>query len=198
MMQDKIKMMNSTDQEMAPGFLVASPAVAKGPDFTNTVVALGVHEQNGALGFIINRPTDISLHSIVQDLGLEPRVPDRPVLFGGPASYNTGFVLYEHPKNCPIAPGFSLSDTVSVSPSRALLQEAIAGKLPGHFELLLGYVTWESGQLETEMERGGWLSTTFSPGVIFDTPACNRWSHAVHCLGISPLAFVRVRGGAQA
>lgn len=197
-MQDMIKMVNQTDQETAPGFLVASPAAVGSSEFTNTVVALGVHEQNGALGFIINRPTDISLHAVMQDLRLEPRVPDRPVLFGGPVSYNTGFVLYEHPKDCPAAPGFSLCDTVSVSPSRALLQEAIAGKLPGHFELLLGYVTWESGQLETEMKRGGWLSTAFSPGVIFDTPARNRWSHAVHRLGVSPLAFVRVRGGAQA
>ena len=125
-------------------------------------------------------------------------MPDRPVLFGGPVSCNTGFVLYEHAKDSPAAPGFSLCDTVSVSPSRALLQEAIAGNLPGHFELLLGYVTWESGQLETEMQKGGWLQTAFAPDVIFETPAQNRWSQAFHCLGISPLAFVQVPGGAQA
>ena len=69
MMQDKIRVMDQADQEMAPSFLVASPA-ASSSEFTNAVVALGVHEQNGALGFIINQPTDISLHTVMQDLRL--------------------------------------------------------------------------------------------------------------------------------
>ena len=184
-------------KSMAPGFLVAPPGLVNA-DFANAVVALGLHETEGSVGFIVNRPVAVTLHQLVQDLDIKPKIPDRPVLFGGPVSRHSGFVLYEHPKNKPKAPGFSLCDTVSVSPSRELLDEIARGNFRGHFEVLMGYVGWESSQLDDELGEGGWLHTQFSPTIVFDTPAANRWSHIFNHLGISPLAFMHVRGGAQA
>ncbi|MEM7589080.1 MAG: YqgE/AlgH family protein [Myxococcota bacterium] len=184
-------------ESMAPGFLVA-PAGSVNSEFTNAVVALGLHETEGAVGFIVNRPMKVTLHELVKDLDIQPKIPDRPVLFGGPVSRHSGFVLYEHAKNKPEAPGFFLCDTVSVSPSRELLDAVATGEFKGHFEVLMGYVGWESHQLDNELGEGGWLHMPFSPTVVFDTPAAGRWSHVFHRLGLSPLSFIRVRGGAQA
>ncbi|MEM7589488.1 MAG: YqgE/AlgH family protein [Myxococcota bacterium] len=180
----------------APGFLVAPPGLADS-EFSNTVVAMGLHETDGAVGFIVNRPMRLTLHEFVRNLDIQPKIPNRPILFGGPVS-RSDFVLYEHDKNRPMAPGFCLCDTVSVTPSRNLLAAAVTGEYKGHFEVLMGYVGWESHQLDDELGGGGWLHTPFSPSVVFNTPAAGRWSDVFHLLGVSPLAFMHVRGGAQA
>lgn len=182
---------------IAPSFLTAPPSVVDS-NFKNSVIALAMHQQEGAMGFVISRLTHLSLHELLDDLAIKPKVADRPVLYGGPVSANSGFLLYEHAKNAPLTSGLALCETISITPSRELLDTAAMGKLPGRFELILGYTGWGPGQLEDEMSQGGWFNIPFSTDIIFDIPFKERWQQTFSHLGVSPYAFMNVPGGAQA
>jgi putative transcriptional regulator len=185
------------NDQLAPGFLVAPPSLPD-PNFADAVVVLAVHEDEGSMGFIINRHTELTLFEVLSELDIDPSVRDRKVLLGGPVSTYSGFLLYEHPADAPMVSGLFFSPTLSISPSRELLEEAAKGNLPGHFDLILGYAGWGPEQLEAELHRGGWLHTEFDQELFFEVPLDERWAEAYQRLGVSPLGFMTVPGGAQA
>ncbi len=185
------------NKNLYPGFLVAPPNL-NDPYFKHAVVGLTSHEPEGSMGFILSHTLNVTLHELLADLSIVPHIPDRQVLFGGPMSKNSGFVVYEHPKEQPVAMGLLLADDMSVSPAREALEMAAEGKLPGRFELILGYSGWGPGQLDKEIHSGGWLHTPYFPELIFDVPMSERWQYAYECLGVSPFSFVSVPGGAHA
>lgn len=190
-------MTSTLDDQLAPGFLVAPPPL-EDPNFDRSVVLLAAHEPTGSMGFVVNRTSEMRLHELLKELEIEPRVDDRDVLIGGPVSGFSGFVLYEHDDKDPLAPGIEVSDRVSVSPSRELLEAAARGELPGRWELLLGYAGWAPAQLEGELERGGWLHAAFDPELLFDVSLDDRWEETYARLGIDAMSFMMVPGGAQA
>jgi len=181
----------------SPGFLIAPPALTD-PNFKEAVVVLCVNESEGAMGFILNRPSGLKLHEILKDLEIDPVIGDREVLAGGPVSNYAGFVMYEHPDKAPLAPGIEVTQSVSITPSLEVLQKAALNEMPGRFELLLGYAGWGPGQLDDEMKRGGWLHCDFESELLFDVPVEKRWEEIFTRLGVSPLAYINVPGGAQA
>jgi putative transcriptional regulator len=185
------------DDKIAPGFLVAPPPMGD-PNFDHTVILMTMHDDDGSLGFVINRKCDISLHTLMRALEIEPGNTDKPVLVGGPVSGTTGFVLYEHPKGDPAAPGMTVSQTISLSPSKDVLAAAARGVFQSRFELLLGYSGWGPGQLVKEIERGSWLYIPFDADLLFDVPMEERWEEAYRRLGVSPMGFTNVPGGAMA
>ena len=182
---------------LAPGFLLAAPSLAH-PNFDQTLVLLAADEPLGAMGFIVNRASAMTLHSLLKELAIDPVVGDRPVLLGGPVSGFSGFLLYEHQAGAPLAPGLEVSETISVSPSRELLESAAQGRLGGRFELVLGYAGWAPAQLEIELSRGSWLHAPFDAELVFDVPLLERWHETYSRLGVDPKRFITVRGGAQA
>lgn len=182
---------------LAPGFLLAPPPLSD-PNFDRTLVLLAAHEESGAMGFVINRPSEMKLHLLLGELEIVPTIADRVVLIGGPVNGYSGFVLYEHEPHQPCGPGIEVSPTISVSPSRDVLELAATGKLPGRFELLLGYAGWGPEQLEKEMSLGSWLHAPFDAELLFDVPADRRWDEAWERLGVDPVGFINVPGGAQA
>jgi putative transcriptional regulator len=188
---------DTLNDRLAPGFLVAPPPL-EDPNFDRTLVLLAAHEPTGSMGFVVNRTSDLSLHGLLKELDIRPIVADRPVLLGGPVSGFSGFVLYEHDENRPLAPGIEVSPTISVSPSRELLEAAARGDISGRWDLLLGYAGWGEEQLESEVERGSWLHAPFDPELLFDVDVSQRWDEAYARLGIEPFGFVMVPGGAQA
>lgn len=188
--------MAGLNDKMAPGFLIAPPSLGD-PNFDRTVVLLAVHEEDGAMGFVVNRTAELTLHQLLGELEIKPAIDDRPVLVGGPVSGFSGFVLYTHEEGQPRAPGIEITPTLSVSPSRELLEEAATGALE-RFELLLGYAGWAPGQLEGELERGGWLHAEFDPDLLLNVPVEQRWEEIFARLGVSPAGFMMVPGGAQA
>lgn len=190
-------MADLADDRLAPGFLVAPPTLGD-PNFDRSVVLLAVNEPGGSMGFVINRQSDMMLKSLLAELEIPTRVKDRPVLVGGPVSSFSGFVLYEHPENLPLAPGIEVSPTISISPSREILEKGARGELPGRFELLLGYAGWAPDQLETELMHGSWLHAAFDPELLFDVHIESRWDEAYRRLGVAPYGFITVPGGAQA
>lgn len=183
---------------MTPSMLVAPPSLLE-PPFNESVIIIAGHQKNGSLGFILNRPIGITIKDLMEDSDdIDPIHTDKPVLFGGPMEKNTGFVIYEHPSKKPLAPGFMITKNLSISPSRKILEDAAIGKLPGRFELLLGYASWNKGQLTQELSRGDWLHTPFCLDLVFDVPHEDRWYRSYEHLGFAPYAFMRVPGGAKA
>ncbi len=187
----------STTDRLAPGFLLAPPPLSD-PNFDQSLVLLAVHEPGGSMGFIVNRPSEIRLHQLLKELEIVPGIDDRSVLIGGPVSGFSGFVLYEHDDGRPLGPGIDVAPSVSISPSREILEAGARGELPGRFDLLLGYAGWAPQQLEDELERGSWLHAPFDPELLFDVPMDERWQESYARLGVSPTGFINVPGGAQA
>jgi putative transcriptional regulator len=187
----------TTQDRLAPGFLLAPPPLAD-PNFDRSLVLLAVHAVGGSMGFVVNRPSEIRLTQLLKELEIGATVEDRHVLIGGPVSSFSGFILYEHDEGRPRGPGIEVSSTVSISPSREVLEAAAVGELPGRFDLLLGYAGWGPLQLEAELQRGSWLHAPFDAELLFDVAMDQRWQETYARLGVSPESFMTVPGGAQA
>jgi len=156
-----IERINLTNQ-----FLIAMPGMAD-PTFSGTVVYLCDHSERGALGLVINRPTDIDLKSLFDriDLSLEIEpLQHLPVYFGGPVQTERGFEM---------------------TTSKDVLEAVAQGSGPARFLLTLGHAGWGAGQLEEEISRNGWLTVEAEPAVMFDTPAEQRFEAALSLLGVT-------------
>ncbi|MCP4501295.1 MAG: YqgE/AlgH family protein [Deltaproteobacteria bacterium] len=184
------------DDKLAPGFLIAPPSSAD-PNFGETVVLLASHDDTGATGFIISRLAGFTLHTLLDDLEIKPTIDDRRILLGGPVSSLSGFVLYQHAPHDPGYPGFSVSDEVSISASKDLL-ESCAHNDVKRFDLIMGCAGWGPDQLEDELRRGMWLHASYDEEMLFDVDVSQRYDEIYARLGISPFGFMDVKGGAQA
>jgi putative transcriptional regulator len=183
---------------LTPSMLVAPPSLLS-PPFNESVIIIAGHQSQGSLGFILNRPIGITIKDLMENADKhDPIHIDKPVLFGGPVDKNSGFIMYEHDDDHPLAPGFMITKNLSISPSRKLLDDAALGNLPGRFDLMLGYSSWSKGQLSRELSRGDWLHMPFSLDLVFDTPHEERWLKSFEQMGISPFVYMHVPGGAQA
>ncbi|MES2504060.1 MAG: YqgE/AlgH family protein [Myxococcota bacterium] len=174
---------------LAPCLLLSLP---------DTVMLLAMHQDDSAMGFVLNRQTQLSFHELMMDLSITPQIPDRRVLWGGPVSKNSGFLLYEHAAGQPLDEGLYITDTVSLSPSKKLLERAALGEVTGRFDLILGYMGFGPGQLERELKHGTYLHTPFFEDIAFKTPLSERFNHGFSQIGLTPIAFMNVQGGAQA
>ena len=169
--------------------LLATPSL-QDPNFRDTVVLICQHDRDGCLGLIINRPRDIILGEIFDDMGIryetgsaENHEQIQPVVYeGGPMDGFRGFLLHD---------GWDVYDsTMQVSPelhltaSRDALEELARGQGPEHYMLLLGYAGWGAGQLEQELCDNSWLIAPASHQIIFQEPPEKRWDFAARCMGI--------------
>ena len=167
-------------------FLVAMPSM-KDPNFNGTVTYLCKHDENGALGIIINRPLDMQVLDIFQQLSfdvIDENQADRPVLGGGPLQREMGFVLHqsEEPYDKTLNP---LDTSIKVTVSQDILNSMAQGEGPNPALVALGYAGWDSGQLEAELAANAWLSVPASPAILFDTPFDKRWESAAALLGVN-------------
>ncbi len=175
--------------ELAPGFLVAAPMLVD-PSFRRALVLLVDHRPEGSLGFVINRPANVSLASMVDALGLQSKTAiarDAPVLVGGPVAPDTGWVVFERsPEQDAGDEVVHVSTTIAVSASRELLQRMIRVGGPARMLLVLGYAGWGPGQLDAEISQGAWIPVDLDGQIVFNTPYEERWAAALHSLGIDP------------
>jgi len=167
-------------------FLIAMPAMAD-PNFDRTVTYICEHNEDGALGIIVNRPTSLSLGEILGQMDLQitdPALAAQPVLQGGPVQPERGFVIHD-----PGGHGFSSSltapDGLMVTTSRDILVALAAGHGPPRAVIALGYAGWGAGQLEAEMSANAWLTVPASADIIFSVPFERRWESAAALLGVS-------------
>jgi putative transcriptional regulator len=172
---------------LANHFLIAMPGMAD-PSFSGTVVFLCEHSSRGALGVVINRPTDLTLQTLFERVELkfedEPRSSE-PVLYGGPVHTDRGFVLHTQ-ADAHYDSTLRVNDSVALTMSRDVLEAVAEGDGPPKLLVTLGHAGWGEGQLEYEIGRNAWLTVPADLSVIFDTPAQQRFGAAMHLLGIDP------------
>jgi putative transcriptional regulator len=181
-------------------FLIAMPGMAD-ERFAGSVVYLCEHNDQGALGLVINKPTDITLGNLFEKVELSlqrAEMAAQPVYFGGPVQTERGFVLHD-----PAADdGERYTSTLTVpgglamTTSKDVLQAMADGQGPRRVLVTLGYSGWGAGQLEDEIGRNGWLTVAAEPAVVFDTPVELRYERALGLLGIDPRMLSQEAGHA--
>ncbi|MDR1311163.1 MAG: YqgE/AlgH family protein [Burkholderiaceae bacterium] len=177
-------------------FLIAMPSI-QDPIFGGTVIYLCEHNDRGALGVVINKPTDITIGGLMERLNLELEIhtlSGKPVMFGGPVQDDRGFVL--HSPDTHYSSMLQISKEVAFTTSRDVLEALASGAGPQRVLISIGYAGWNPGQLEDEILRDGWLTVAADPDVIFDLPISERYSAAMKLLGVDPLKLVSGSGHA--
>jgi putative transcriptional regulator len=179
-MHASMSSMNLTHQ-----FLIAMPAMMD-PNFSGSVVYICEHTDKGALGLVINRPTELTLESLFEKIDLKLEIApwkDAPVYFGGPVHTERGFVL--HAPAGDYGSSVVVRDDVALTTSKDVLEQIASGAGPKKLLVTLGCSGWGPGQLESEIAQNAWLTVAASPSIIFDTPAEQRQAAALQLLGVS-------------
>lgn len=165
-------------------FLIAMPAL-EDPNFFHSVTYICEHNEQGAMGIVINQPLDISLSDVLEHMKMsvgDKCISSTPVYLGGPVQSDRGFVLHE-----PIGKWDSMlkvTDSMGVTTSRDILEALSSGTGPNRSLVALGYAGWGEGQLEHELIENAWLTCPADSAIIFDTPIENRWTAAAASLGV--------------
>ena len=179
-------------KHLANQFLIAMPGMVD-DNFAGAVVYLCDHTSNGAMGLVINRPTDVDLGSVFDKIDLKLAIQpmaNTPVYFGGPVQTDRGFVLHEQMEAFNYSSSLKIPDGLAMTTSKDVLEEVAIGSGPGRFLMTLGYAGWSAGQLEDEIARNGWLnihaSTKEIAQIIFETPNEDKYDKVLALLGIDP------------
>ena len=181
---------------LAGHFLIAMPAMAD-PNFKGTVTYLCEHNERGALGVVVNRPTALTMDSLFQQIAVEVadiRLSQRKVRFGGPVSVEHGFVL--HRSHGSWDSSIVVSEELSLTTSKDILEAVAGGTGPEEWLLTLGYAGWGAGQLEEEIAANAWLTVQADADMLFVTPPKDLLNVAIERLGISRFALSSVAGHA--
>lgn len=181
---------NDAGQSLADHLLVAMPSMAD-PRFTGTVIYLVEHSPVGTLGLVINKPTDISLRSLLAKIELNSPIPEpnemleQAVLVGGPVHTDRGFVLHEPIGHWNHTVG--VTERIGMTSSKDILEAIARGDGPQRALVMLGYAGWAKGQLESELAQNSWLTIPADPDLLFDTPMPERLTRALGLLGVDPM-----------
>ena len=174
-------------------FLIAMPGL-EDASFARSVVYVCEHSANGALGLVINKPSDINLKGLFDKVELPLERPDlvqTPVFHGGPVQVDRGFVLHEaflaenvKPGESVYASTMSIPGGLEMTTSKDVLEALSTGAGPRRVLVSLGYSAWAQGQLESELGENSWLTVGADIAVIFDTPVEQRYDRALGLLGL--------------
>ena len=180
-------------------FLIAMPAMTD-PSFSRSLTYICEHNEQGALGVIINRPSDMPLATLFErvNIPLEGRAARElgamPVYFGGPVQTDRGFVLHR-----PLGHWQStleVRDGIGLTSSRDILEEMGSAGMPTDILVTLGYAGWAAGQLEWELSQNAWLTVAADPHILFGLPPAERLAAAMHLLGVDFANLSEVAGHA--
>ncbi|SFM09889.1 YqgE/AlgH family protein [Nitrosomonas communis] len=175
-----MKNINLTDH-----FLIAMPNL-NDPFFAKTLTYICEHNEHGALGLVINRPTELTVEKLFEQLGIpftDSFPTERFVLFGGPVQIDSGFVLHQ-----PIGKWKStlaVNQTVGLTSSVDILEAIANCEGPEQMLVTLGYSGWAPGQIEQELAQNAWLTVPASSNIIFEMSFEERLPAAAESLGIN-------------
>jgi putative transcriptional regulator len=172
-------------------FLIAMPTMAD-PRFSQTLTYVCEHNENGALGIVVNKPTEMTLSSLFEQIDVplaDEELRRTPVHFGGPVQVDRGFVLHRPLGNWQST--LAVDDNIGLTTSKDVLEAVARGDGPKDVIISLGYAGWSAGQLEDEIAQNAWLTVVADPDVLFETPAAERLPAAMRLLGID---FSRLSG----
>ena len=174
-------------------FLIAMPGLDDAA-FARSVVYVCEHSERGALGLVINKPSDINLKGLFDKVQLplgRDDLQQLPVFQGGPVQTDRGFVLHEpffsdadKPDEPVYASTMSIPGGLEMTTSKDVLEALSTGNGPRRVLVSLGYSAWGEGQLESELGDNSWLTVDADLAVIFDTPVDQRYEKALQLLGL--------------
>jgi putative transcriptional regulator len=185
---------------LANHFLIAMPAMAD-PNFSRTLTYICEHNADGALGIIVNRPTDMNLAGLFDRVSIpmdleeaEIRFANLPVYYGGPVQTDRGFVLHRPAGHWQSS--LSINEEIALTSSRDILQAMGSSGHPGEVLVSLGYAGWTAGQIEWELAQNAWLTVEADYSIIFDLPPEERLPAAMQLLGVDFANLSEVAGHA--
>lgn len=190
---------NTAALNLANHFLIAMPSM-QDPVFGGTVVYVCEHNENGVLGVVINKPTDMTMQVLFDRIDLKLQegsrasVVNEPIMFGGPVQDDRGFVL--HTPGARYSSSLTVTADVAFTTSIDVLEAVAAGDGPQRMLVSIGYSGWSPGQLEDEISRNGWLTVGADPRILFDMPVEDRYMAAMKLLGFDPLMLTTEVGHA--
>jgi len=170
-------------QSLTGNFLISTPQMPD-PRFQKQVIYMCAHNDEGAMGLVINNPNhEITLLEVFHGANLPiPEGPLPSVYIGGPVELDAGFILYLSGEEDPFA--MAVTDQVSLSRDTRMLENISLGKGPKEYIFLLGYAGWGAGQLEEELMDNSWLTVPGDLDVLFHTPDELKWKKAAARFGI--------------
>lgn len=196
---------DSAPIDLTNHFLIAMPGL-RHELFGRSVVYLCQHNDQGALGLIINKPGSINLAELFDKVELPLRRSDlvsEPVFVGGPVQTERGFVLHERvaaddtdETGSIYASSLAIPGGLEMTTSRDVLEAFSSGAGPRRVLMSLGYSSWAQGQLESELAENSWLTVAADPALIFETPVAERYDRALGLLGLAPWMLSPVAGHA--
>lgn len=170
--------------DLSHHFLIAMPAMTD-PIFAKSLTYVCEHNEQGALGIVVNHPISLTLGELFAQikLPLKPQeLSDLPVHFGGPVQTDRGFVLHD-----PVGvwqSTLNVKDLIGMTTSKDILEAVGLGLGPRNLLVSLGYAGWSQGQLEYELSQNAWLSVPATGHILFDLPAEERLPAAMALLGV--------------
>jgi len=181
---------DSAPTNLTNHFLIAMPALSD-ELFGRSVVFLCEHSDKGALGLVINKPSDILLPRLFEKIDLSlgrEDLSDQPVFQGGPVQTERGFVLHDAVEGgegeSVYASTLSIPGGLEMTTSKDVLEAISSGAGPRRVFVTLGYASWGQGQLESEITENSWLTVEADPNLIFDAPVAERYDRAMGLLGL--------------
>jgi putative transcriptional regulator len=177
-------------------FLIAMPDLEESP-FDQAVVLMVDHNDEGAMGLVLNQPGTTTRRTLFEKLSLPTDKldkPEQPVLLGGPVAPERGFVLHDGSTEWDNT--FEVTDNLKLTTSTDILDSIAQGEGPANWLFALGYAGWDAGQLEDEIRQNAWLTSPADHGLIFEQPLDKRWQLALAKLGVQPGQITAFHGNA--
>ena len=166
-------------------FLIAMPQLLD-PNFQQTVTYICEHDENGALGIVVNRPLNLSFAELLEHLDVapakQPEIATTQVFAGGPVQPQQGFIIHTPLGQWDAT--LKITDRVGLTTSADIVQALARGEGPEQSLMALGYAGWGAGQLEREIADNAWLCGPADTDILFSLPAPERWAAAAAALGV--------------
>ena len=165
-------------------FLIAMPGLQDG-NFFHTVTYICEHNDEGAMGIVLNRPSDLQLFDLLAQLEIDDSSPEKcrqQIYIGGPVQVDRGFVLHSQERTWEST--VAITEQVGITTSRDILQSIATGEGPQKSLIALGYAGWAAGQLESELSANAWLNGPADLYTLFELPPDQRWDAAARLLGV--------------
>ena len=173
-------------QSLSNQFLIAMPEL-EDPNFYRTVTLICQHDENGALGVIINRTVDsLSINDVLRQFSLPKpesgHLGHQPIYVGGPVHNELGLVLHRGLGDWQST--LMVGDQLGLTSSRDVLEAIAHSSGPDNCLLVLGYAGWGAGQRDFEIQQNAWLTVSADPRIIFEVDVEQRWAQAATSLGV--------------
>lgn len=173
------------------------------PQFSQTITFICTHNEDGAMGIVVNRPSEHQVSSLFEQFKLEAHSPsllNDALYIGGPVQQDRGFILH-NASNIEYDSTIAINDSVALTTSKDILNAAVNNTAPEKMLVAIGYAGWTAGQLEEEMGLNAWLNfetsnTEALHQILFDSPAENRFDLAMGMMGLSLTNLSDVAGHA--